>query len=250
VHAHVHQLPDPAAALLRARDRGVATVLSATERPAEAAAVLALARRFPDQVILAAGLHPATAVLLGQADAREELRALDDALRSAAAVGEIGLDFKYARTDAQKALQREMLDAQLEQAARRGLPVQLHSRRAERQTMEAAVRFTEETGLPALLHWFTHSRKLISVTNDRGVFVSVGPSVLFDESSRKVAALIRPDRLLLETDCPVPIGGIENEPARAADVAEEVARLRGMSPAELSVCVEGNLRAYLRGRGA
>jgi len=244
VHSHPQQLPSPEEALRRAIDAGVSCVVAATEKPSEAAGVLALMEEFPDALRLAAGLHPATASLEGPENARRELDLLPSFLERAFAVGEIGLDYKYATSREEKEFQKEILREQFSLAAEYRLPVQLHSRRAQRQTMEAAIEFSEKTGLPVLLHWFTASKKLIRITNEKGIFVSVGPSVLFDEATRKVVSTIRPDLLLLETDCPVPIGGEPNEPAKAARVAEEVARIFGFPLPELSDRLERNLAAY------
>ncbi len=247
VHSHPQQLPEPERALERAVAQGVATVVAATEKPSEAPDVLALRKEFPHVIHLAVGLHPATATIVGVEAARQELRALDAFLGQAAAIGEIGLDYKYAGTDPEKTFQAEVLEAQLALAANHRLPVQLHSRWAQRQTMEAAIAFTEDTGLGALLHWFTSSKKLIRITNERGVYISAGPSVLFDEQTRGVVATVRLDRLLLETDCPVPIGGVPNEPAKAAAVAQKVAEIHGLSLEALAEQMQCNLDAYLGG---
>ena len=77
------------------------------------------------------------------------------------------------QTEAQKALQEEMLEKQFEIAARNGKPVNLHSRRGLRQVMERAVAYHRETGLNAQLHWFTQSRKLVRICNEEGIYVSV-----------------------------------------------------------------------------
>jgi TatD DNase family protein len=245
VHSHPQQLDEADAAMKRALAGGVSCIVASTEKPSEAPAVLDLKQRFPEALHLAVGLHPATATILGEDAAREELRLLPSFAGEAAAVGEIGLDYKYAATPAERAFQRDVLEEQLRFAADRRLPVQLHSRRAQRPAMEAAIAFTRETGLPALLHWFTASRKLIRITNEHGVFVSVGPSVLYDEATRTVVATIRPDRLLLETDCPVPIGGEPNEPVKILAVAEQVALIHGMPLAEFAARMQENLAAYL-----
>jgi TatD DNase family protein len=244
IHGHPHQLPDPETAIERARARRVTTIVAATERPSEAPAVLALGAKYPSNVHLAVGLHPATAIHIGKEESSRELSLLPEFLPRAVAIGEIGLDYRAAVTDAEQAFQKDVLEKQLALAAESRLPVQLHSRRAQRQTMEVAIAFTEATGLPALLHWFTASRKLVAIANEKGVFISAGPTVLVDEHTEKVVAGIRLDRLLIETDCPVPILPDGNEPARAADVAEKLARIHGLDPEEFAAVMRRNLAAY------
>ncbi len=246
VHSHPYQLDDVVDALERAEAGGVSCIIAAVEKPSEVPPVRALKSRFPELLLFAAGLHPATAIGLGEAETNEELAQLPDALEGACAVGEIGLDFMYAKSEEQKAFQKTVLAWQLDQAADHELPVQLHSRRAQRQTMDVAIEFAEKTGLPALLHWFTHSRKLARITNEKGIFVSVGPAVLYDENTQKVVKEIALECLLLETDCPVRFGGKPNEPANVVKVAEKVAEVHGIDLNELSERLAENLGRYLR----
>jgi TatD DNase family protein len=138
----------------------------------------------------------------------------------AACIGEIGLDYKYATTPEEKRIQERAFLDQMAVAAEHRLPINLHSRRALRDTMEQAVTFHKATGLPALIHWFAHSQKLLKRTNEEGIFVSVGPSVLFSNDALALAALINPRLILVETDSPIAFKGNPSTPAWAAEVAE------------------------------
>jgi Tat protein secretion system quality control protein TatD with DNase activity len=88
--------------------------------------------------------------------------------------------------------------------------------------MEEAIDFSRDTGLPALLHWFAHSEKLLRRTNAEQIFVSVGPSILFSEEALSLALIIDRRFLLVETDAPVPFEGKPASPAWAAEVAERL----------------------------
>ena len=246
VHSHPHQLPDPETALRRAQRAGVSLCVAATERPSELRHVLKLAELFPEMVIPAAGLHPAAPAMLDDQTVQQELSLLDEYAREIRLVSEIGLDYKYAQSSDEKSRQKKILEKQFEIAVRHKLPVQLHSRRAQRAAMEAAISFAENTGLPALLHWFTASRKLIRIVNERPrVFISVGPSVLYSEETQKVVKEVKIEKILVETDCPVPIGGNPNEPAKAAEVAKALSKLFGLAEADLSQQLEKNLNEFL-----
>jgi TatD DNase family protein len=180
---------------------------------------------------------------------REELDAglayLERHLEAADVLGEVGLDFKYARTEEQRRHQTELLDRMLLMARDAGRPVNLHSRWAERPVMEIAIRYQEETGLPALLHWFTASKKLVRICAEKRVFVSVGPSVLFDGPACEVSLHIPGDLLLIETDSPVPFGGEPAEPAWAARVFERLCALRKMEAGTLEAQLNENFDRYL-----
>ena len=88
--------------------------------------------------------------------------------------------------------------------------------------MEEAITFHKKTGLSALLHWFTHSQKLLRRTNQEGIFVSVGPSIIFSEEALNLAFAIDPKLILVETDTPVAFKGKSSNPAWVAEVADKL----------------------------
>lgn len=244
-HCHLDQFTDPAAVLDEAAAAGVLRLAAMAQDRASMAAVLQLGERDPDRVVAGLGVHPAYVTQRPAEEIDSDLEYLADHLAGADLVGEAGLDYKWATDADQRARQDEVLQRQLELARQHGKPVNLHSRRCLRQVMERAVDFTRATGLGAQLHWFTHSRKLIRQTNDAGVYVSVGPSVLVDEQVQAVALTIADELLLLETDAPVPIAGREGHPRHTREVAEKLAALKGVSLEELAALTAANYRRYL-----
>lgn len=208
-------------------------------------AVLALKRRYPEKILAGLGMHPAW---ISQAEAAEVAAGfvcLAENLAQADVLGEVGLDYKWATSDAQKALQQEALARQFDLAARFGKPVNLHSRRAQRQTMEQAIEFRRRTGLNVQLHWFTDSKKLVRICNEEGLYVSVGPTAIHDPQTQAVAMAIDRELLLLETDAPVSIGGIAGHPARVGEVAQKLAELMGLTGAEIAALTTANSLRYL-----
>lgn len=246
-HCHLDQFADPQAVLAEAAASGVERVVAVSEDPDSMAAVLTLKMRFPDQVLAGLGLHPAWVVCQRREKIDQALAWLADHLVEADLLGEVGLDYRWAETEAQKTLQAELLEAQLELAARHRRPVNLHSRRCPRQTLEWAIAFCRRTGLGAQLHWFTHSKKLVRLCNQEGIYVSVGPTLLDHPPTQEVALSIADDLLLLETDAPVPAGGQIGHPARTRQVAETLAALKGISGEEIAARTAANFARYLRG---
>lgn len=240
-HCHLESLSDPGAALARARAAGVGRIVTVSEHLPSMQRNLALAG---DGVLVGLGLHPQYVTQLGAPEVEEALAFLEANGEKACVVGEIGLDFYYATSEEQQRFQREILERQLALAARWRRPINLHSRRCQRQVAEVAIAYTRDTGLSAQLHWFTHSAKLLRLTNAAGVFVSVGPAILVDEAQRKVAAVVDPALLLLETDCPVAFGDLPAEPASAARVAECVASLWDCSLANVEARTDANFLRY------
>lgn len=210
-------------------------------------AVLALKRRHPEQVLAGLGMHPAWVTRAGEQEVAKGLRWLEANLAKADVLGEVGLDFKWAVTDEQQAWQQDILVRQFDLAERFRKPVNLHSRHAQRQTMQRAIDFRRSTGLNAQLHWFTVSKKLVRICNDEGIYVSVGPTAIDDVRTQHVALAIDRALLLLETDAPVPIGGVVGHPARVAEVAQKMAQVMDLSMGEISALTAANLQRYLGG---
>jgi len=226
-HCHLSLLSDPERAVEEAVAAGVSPILAVSMDADEAEAVLRLRDRLRPHVLAGAGLHPSRIVELTPDEQEEHLRRVEQLASEADFIGEIGLDWKDAREEPLQARQREALDRQLAAARTHGRPVNLHTRRADRELIEIAARFRAETGLDALIHWFTHSRKLARVCAEQGLFISAGPSILVSAEQAEVAAAIEATLLLVETDSPVEYGSLGSaRPALAARVCSELAALR------------------------
>ena len=247
-HCHLDQLADPERAADEASEAGVGPILAVSMDAASAASVLRLRGRLPGQVLAGIGLHPSRIPEISREVQEREIRSLEALLPDADFVGEIGLDFKDAVDPIHRARQREILDLQLAWGAARSLPVNLHSRRADREVLTAAIAFRERTGLGALMHWFTHSRKLARTCAEAGIFISAGPSVLIDPRTAEVAREIADTILLVETDSPVVYAGEGMaRPVWARRVLERLAMERAASVEELAARVRRNLGTYLSG---
>ncbi len=131
---------------------------------------------------------------------------------------------------AARARQRETFAHQLDLAARHSLPAIVHTRSAERDTLELMGAFP---GVRGVLHCFTESWAMAEEALEMGWYISISGIVTFrnGDNVREVAERVPPDRLLVESDAPwlapVPHRGKENRPAYVRETAEALARLRG-----------------------
>jgi TatD DNase family protein len=174
------------------------------------------------------------------------VRAALDATRSARAVGEIGLDYHYDFSPHD--VQQRVFRAQLRLARERGLPVVIHTREAENDTLTL---IREEGGgdLRGVLHCFTGTPALARAALDLGFYVSLAGIVTFPKAAelRETAKLVPLDRLLTETDspflAPVPHRGTRNEPALVAAVVAALAADRSSPAAALAARTTDNYRA-------
>ncbi len=236
-HAHLDALADdPADVVARAREAGVARILTVGTDPAGCRRALALAEEH-EGVFAILGIHPHEAGTVEPA-AVQEVRRLQ-AHPKAVAVGEIGLDHfrDYAPHDAQ----RRLFDAQLALAAEIGKPVVIHTRAADDDTRDALAGF-EGT---VVLHCFS-SPHLLPLALERRWYVSFAGNATFPKATdlRLAATQVPADRILAETDspdlAPQPVRGRPNEPAYVVHTLAALAAARGEEPAELEGRIERN----------
>lgn len=200
------------------------------------AAVLALADRYPE-VLAAVGVHPNSSAQW-QPAWLEEIRRFARHPK-AVAIGEIGLDYYW--DDAPREVQHAAFTAQLALAAELSLPVIVHNRDAGDDVIRLlAASPLNGRARPGVLHSFSASRETAVAALEMGFYLGFTGPVTFKKADdlRAIAAEVPLDRLLIETDAPFlapqPRRGKRNEPAYVALIAERIAALRGLQPAELA----------------
>jgi TatD DNase family protein len=155
----------------------------------------------------------------------------------------VGLDPKYSPIGPKSPQMRGLL-IQLEAASRARVPVEVHSRDAERECLDALGGFE----LPSvLLHWF-QGEKHLQEALDRGYFVSFGPSLLYSKKFQRMAARSLHGQVLTETDSPVPfapLGGVHG-PSLVPSVVFKVAELWRCGYEEARETLAGNAARFLR----
>jgi TatD DNase family protein len=239
-HAHLDARGvDTAAVVARAREAGVTRIVTIGTGIDSCRVALAIAEAH-DGVHAALGIDPHQA---GTAEASriDELRELLGHPK-AVAVGETGLD--NVRRLASPEQQRTLLEAHLGLAADLDLPIVVHNREADDETMRALQGFTGTV----VLHCFA-SPRLARVAVDRGYFVSFAGNATYPNATalREAAASIPGDRILVETDTPYlapqPVRGQQNEPANVVHTARALAEARGETFAELASATHRNAAA-------
>ena len=176
-------------------------------------------------------------------------RALD-ARAGTCAIGEIGLDYHY--DFAPRRTQIEVFRRQIALAREMGLPVVIHTREADEDTLDA-LREEGVGDVAGVFHCFTGDAAFARRALDLGFHVSFSGIVTFRNAAsiREAAALVPADRLLAETDAPylspVPYRGRRNEPARVSEVIETLSAVRGSGRDET---IEATRRSYDRLFGA
>jgi TatD DNase family protein len=184
-----------------------------------------------DFIYSALGTHPHDAKLYNSAAEKKTKRLLTENERMVA-WGEIGLDFHYDNSP--RDVQQEVFAQQLVAAEQLSLPVIIHTREAELETIQILKDHYNGAQRRGVFHCFSGSLKLAKEAVDLGFYISFSGIVTFKkaEELRDVARYVPLDRILVETDCPflapIPHRGKRNEPAFVVEVAKCVAELRNM----------------------
>lgn len=233
----------------RARAAGVRAILNVgtgDPRSGRFERAVAVAESY-ENVYAAVGVHPHDAKLYDE-EAERRLLSLVKGSRRVVAWGEIGLDYHYDHSP--RDVQREVFARQLRVALMEGLPVVIHSRAADEETVEILRAASAEGNLRGVMHCFGGGQQMADAVLALGFMISFAGNVTFKkaEELREIALRVPPERLLVETDCPyltpVPFRGRRNEPARVVETAKFLAELRGTSADELGRVTSENFARF------
>lgn len=164
------------------------------------------------------------------------------------AIGEAGLDYFYKHST--PAAQAEGFRNHIAAARETGLPLEIHTREADVDTIAILEDEHRKGPFPAVLHCFTGGRDLAMRALDLGLMVSFSGVVTFKKSEilRAIARDVPLDRLLVETDAPFlapdPFRGKLNEPAYVVHTATVLADVKGVSPKALADATTENFFRY------
>lgn len=246
VDSHCHlDFPDYAGqvdqVVERARAAGVDVCLSIGTELKRFAGVKAIAEKFPN-VWCSVGVHP-------HESEKEALDGEAALVREAAhpkvvGIGETGLDYYYEHSP--RGPQQANFRFHAAAARKTGLPLIVHTRDADDDTIAILQEEMGKGAFTGLIHCFTGTQKLADAALELGLFISVSGIATFKNSGtlRDVIKTVPLERLLVETDAPflapVPHRGKTNEPAFVVHTAKVLAELKGVSPDELARATTGN----------
>ncbi|CAN5323728.1 TatD family hydrolase [soil metagenome] len=245
-HCHLNYkglVEDQAAVLQRARLSGVELMLNIATRESEWDAVLATAIREPD-VWATVGIHP------HEADEHPHIDTAKLVDRAAhpriVGIGETGLDYYYDHSDRDR--QQTSFRAHIAAARETQLPLIVHTRDAEDDTLAILRDEMGKGAFPGVIHCFTASGAFADAAMEIGFYISISGIVTFRNAKdlQETAKRLPADRILIETDspflAPVPHRGKPCEPGYVADTARFLANLRGETIEELEANTTANFR--------
>lgn len=247
-HCHINDEAyekDRETMLSRAFSEGVQYMMCPGTDVKTSAEVVALSHVYK-QVYAAVGIHPedaASATPEGFDQIREWIRTEPKVV----AIGEVGLDYHWPEPshDIQKAVFIE----QVKMAVELDIPIDIHDREAHGDTMDILRQYGQ--GIRGVFHCYSGSLEMTEELLRMGFYFGFTGTTVFPNSKKlkKIAASLPMNRILIETDCPYltppPYRGKRNEPSYVQYVAEEIARLRDMSVAEVQrITLENGRRIF------
>jgi TatD DNase family protein len=218
----------------RARAAGVRRMVTISTHLDRFPGVRDIADRFND-VYCSVGVHPHEAEHHIGLDKNRliELSQHDKVV----AIGETGLDYFYEHSP--REAQRDCFRSHIQAARETGLPLIVHTRDADDDTLEILSDEMEKGAFTGLIHCFSSSLELAQKSVEMGLMISISGIVTFKKAVelQKAVGELPLSSLLVETDAPflapIPHRGRRNEPAFVADTAAKVAQIKDIDATEL-----------------
>ena len=255
VDSHCHlDFPEFAAELpeiiARAQENGVGVMQTICTHITKFPQVLAVAERFPN-VYASVGIHPHQVEEEPKVSAEEIIRLSQHP--KVIGIGETGLDYYYEHSP--RELQKISFRTHIEASRKTGLPLIVHTRNADDDTINILCSEYEKATFPGLIHCFSSSRQVAEKSIEIGFYISLSGILTFKkaEELREVVRDLPLDRLIVETDspflAPLPHRGKRCEPAFTRHTAECLAQIKGISVEEVArITTENFFRLFTKAK--
>lgn len=223
----------------RAWDQGIKTILTVNTRLSEAQDLQKIADTYA-HVFCSVGVHPHDAVDYAKTDLKKQIMFLAGH-KKVVAIGETGLDYYYNKSP--KNMQIDSFEQHLDASIDLGLPVIIHTREADEDTIMCLNNFPKAKGV---FHCFSGSENLARHALDLDYYISFSGILTFKkaEELKEIAKFVPLNRILVETDspflAPIPYRGKRNEPAYTVHTAEVLAELKEISFSEACEATTNN----------
>ena len=194
--------------------------------------VISIASTFP-QIYCTQGLHPHEGKEWNDEVKAHVIKNLNTKNKKIVAVGEIGLDFYYSKSPRDEQL--KAFEEQLQIACDFDLPVVIHSRDADDDTIAVLKNFSTTLKRKGVIHSFTSGLELAKFTLNEGFYLGFNGIITFKnaENVRDALRITPMERFLLETDSPFltpdPYRGVENAPYYLPFIAEKIAEVKAVT---------------------
>lgn len=231
VHCHANLYTALDKVINEAKNVGVEKIVAVAMSSISQSRVLEIAEQYKE-IYAALGIHPEEVKM--NRNIENQLESIIDLIRTKketiCAIGEIGLDHHFVKNKEFYPLQKKIFDEMLLIAQELELPVNLHSKGAEKIIFDTLPSYK----IPNVnIHWYSGPEAFLKEGIDRGYFFSITPALSYSPPVRKTVLNVDKEHLLLESDGPVKFSGNVGTSAMIRDVLNDISKLKEIPVIEL-----------------
>jgi TatD DNase family protein len=243
VHAHMEFKnfdEDRDEVIERAKKAGVVAIINSGINKMRIEKTLEMLKKY-DIMKASLGIYPTEQTEMTEKEVEEILETIRKNKKKIVAVGEIGLDF-FEQEDTKEEQKKNFLNM-IEFAEELKLPMIIHSRKAEQDTVEILETSKQKK---IMMHCFSGSKKLIKRCEDNGWMFSIPTNITFSEHFQMMAKEVSMSQIMTETDAPYlpPVKGERNEPANVRFTIKKIAEIKRLDEKEVENMVFANYQKF------
>ena len=240
VHCHINLYLTIDKVIKNARDVGVEKIIAVAMSSISQERILEMASQY-NEVFASLGIHPEEVKMNEEIEQQLDLiiALITKNKQNLCAIGEIGLDHYFVKDKELYPLQKTIFDKMLLLAQDLKLPVNLHTKGAEKIVFDTLPSYK----IPNInIHWYSGPEKFLKLGLDRGYYFSITPAISYSPVVKKVVLNVDKEHLLLESDGPVKYSGKVGVPAMVKNVLNTISKLKEINSDELEKQIEENTR--------
>ena len=224
-----------------AKDSNVGLMLNIATKPNEFSSIINTSILY-DEVYFTLGVHPHEASDLND-DVIKEIHTNANN-KKFIGIGETGLDYFY--NNSEKSTQISSFEKQIELSQNLSIPLVIHMRNAEDDTLKIIRKKIKEKKFNGVIHCFTGTKKFADEIIDLGFYISASGVITFKKSFdlKNIFATLPDDKILAETDSPFlspePLRGKINQPSHIIHTIKKLAEIRNTNIDKLIELTKNN----------
>jgi len=227
IHCHINLYIAIDEIIKEAENAGVVKIIGVGMSAIGLERIVELSNQY-DSIYAALGIHPEEVRM--NKNIKSQLDSVLDTIRNnkdkICAIGEIGLDHHFVKKKELYPLQKEIFDRMLSLADELKLPVNLHTKGAEKLVFDTLPSYKNIPNVN--IHWYSGPEDILKLGIDRGYYFSITPAITYSPAVKKVALTVDKEHLLLESDGPVKYSGKIGTPAMIRDVLNIISKFKNI----------------------
>ncbi|MFW9881295.1 MAG: TatD family hydrolase, partial [Candidatus Thorarchaeota archaeon] len=237
-HANLYLIIDEI--IKEARNVGVEKIISVGMSYIGLERILEISNKY-NIIYPALGIHPEE--VKNNKNIENQLESIVNIIRNnkgkICAIGEIGLDHHFVKEKELYPIQNRIFERMLALAQELGLPVNLHTKGAEKIVFDMLPSYK----IPNVnIHWYSGPEDLLNKGINRGYYFSITPAINYSPAVKKTVLKVDKEYILLESDGPVRYSGKIGTPAMIREVLKTISKIKGIDSKELEKQIEENTK--------